>query len=258
MPISGPDILLYEKKDRVVTITLNRPERLNALSLELTQRLTDAWVQFRDDDDAWVAIVTGAGDKAFCTGFDLVDQAERDERGEGVPELPRFYPHQIWKPVIAAVNGYAIAGGLWLAKSCDIRIASEHAEFGIAETRWNMPAHWVYDLTAELNMGHTLEIALWGDRRIPAQRAYEMGLVNRVVSREKLMDEAMSWAESMRYLAPRCVRNLKQIIHRGRYLAPSEAEAFGKALEVNLRGMEDTIEGPRAFAEKRKPVFKNK
>ena len=260
MPISGQNILLYEKSDGVVTITLNRPERQNAVSWELQRRLADAWVQFRDDDDARVAILTGAGDKTFCTGADLVEQSETDEReGKAVhPELLQMCPVEIWKPIIAAVNGYAIAGGFWLAKSCDIRIASENAEFGIAESKWNMPAFWIHDLTAELSIAHALEIALWGDRRISAQRAYEMGFVNKVVPRDKLMDEAMSWADSMRYLAPRCVRNFKQIIRRGRYLSYADGEAFAKALENNLIGMEDTIEGPRAFAEKRKPVFKDK
>ena len=259
MPISGPDILLYEKKDRIVTLTINRPERMNALSIELLERMADAWIQFRDDDDAWVAIVTGAGDRAFCTGFDLIDQAERDKRGEGLPlVLPKFYPFQIWKPIIAAINGYAVAGGWWLAQSCDIRIAAEHAESGIPETRWNMPGGWVHGLTRRLNLGHALEIALWGDGRISAQRGYEMGWINRVVPKEKLIEEAMSWAERMLFLAPRSVRNLKEVLYRSYDKSSADAEAFGTALETNLLGMEDTIEGSKAFAEKRKPDFKNK
>ena len=258
MPISGSEILIYEKKRRIVTITLNRPERMNALSLELIERLAEAWLRFRDDD-AWVAVITGAGDQAFCTGFDLVDQAERDKEGKEVPlVLPRFYPFQIWKPIIAAINGYTISGGWWLAQYCDIRIAAEHAEFSIAETRWNMPAGWVHDLTRKLGQGHALEIALWGDSRISAQRGYEIGFINKVVPKDKLMDEAMAWAERMLYLAPRCVKNLKEILYRSYDMAASEAEAFANALEANLMGMEDKIEGARAFTEKRKPVFRNK
>lgn len=262
MPVSGPDILLYEKKDKIVTITLNRPERMNALSLELLDRMADAWVKFRDDEDAWVAIFTGTGDKAFSAGFDLIDQAERAQKGDvGRPlVLPSCTPAtlNVWKPVIAAINGYAIAGGFMMAQHCDIRIAAEHAQFGIAETRWNMPAFWVVDLTRQLSLAHALEIALWGDGRMTAQRGYEIGWINRVVPKEKLMEEAFSWAERMLYLAPRCVRNLKEIIYRGFYTPPSEGIAFAKALEQNLVGMEDSIEGPKAFAEKRKPVFKNK
>jgi enoyl-CoA hydratase/carnithine racemase len=259
MPISGPDILIYEKKDRVVTMTINRPERLNAISMELAYRMEEAWVKFRDDDDAWVAVVTGSGDKAFCTGFDLIDQAERNRKGEPMPMvLPHFYPYEIWKPVIAAINGFAIAGGWWLAQACDIRISAEHAECGIAETRWNMPAGWVHSLPRRVNLGHALEIALWGDARITAQRGYEIGWINRVVPKEKLMTEAMSWADRMRYLAPRSVRNLKEIIYRSYDMSYPDAAAFGIALEHNLLGMEDTLEGNKAFNEKRKPNYKNK
>jgi len=254
MPVSGSDVLLYEKQDKVVVITINRPERMNSVSIELMERLAEAWARFRSDDDAWVAILTGAGDKAFCTGRDLIEHSET-----GTPQkLPDCFPRDIWKPVIAAINGYAVAGGWQFAQACDIRIAAERAEFGIAETRWNMPAFWVYDLTRQLNLGHALEIALWGNRRITAQRCYEMGWINKVVPQDKLMEEALQWADDMRYLAPRSVRNLKQIIYRGFYLPPAEAEAFALALEQNLIGMQDSIEGPKAFAEKRKPVFKNK
>ncbi|MDY7035656.1 MAG: enoyl-CoA hydratase-related protein [Thermodesulfobacteriota bacterium] len=257
MPIRGKEILIREKKDKIVIITLNRPERLNAISFELMERLEEVWKDFYEDEDSWVAVLTATGDKAFCTGYDLLDQAERDKKGLGMPKkLPAITPAGIWKPTIAAINGFAIAGGFWLAQNCDIRIAAETAEFGIAETRWNLPAYWVHDLTRELHIGHALEIALWGDRRITAQRGYEMGWINRVVPPEKLMEEAMSWAESMLYLGPRCVRNLKEIIYRSYYMTPPEGEAFGIALEQNLKGMEDTIEGPKAFAEKRKPQFK--
>lgn len=262
MAIKGKDVLLYEKKNRIVTITLNRPERMNAQSVELLERLSDAWNEFRGDEDAWVAILTGAGDKAFCTGFDLIDQAERAKAGN--TEMPAivfrdtYQPKNIWKPIIAAINGFAVGGGWRLAQDCDIRIASESAEFGIPETRWNMPAYWVTGLSPQLQLGHVLEIALWGDKRISAKRGYEIGWINKVVSNDKLMEEAYSWAERMIYLAPRSVQNLKQIIYRSRYLPPLEATEYARSLEQNLVGMEDSIEGQQAFAEKRKPQFKNK
>ena len=257
MPISGPDILLYEKKNRVVTITLNRPERMNALTEELMERLIQAWRRFDEDDDAWVAIVTGAGGKAFSTGADLIEMKEMTEKGIS-PKSPRFYDISTWKPVIAAINGHAISGGWAIAQGCDIRIASEKAEFGIAETRWNIPAGWVYSLTRQIHLGHALEVVLWGDARISAQRAYEIGWLNRVVPQEQVMDEARSWAERMLTLGPRCVRNLKEILYRSFYMKPEESEAFYRALEANLEGMEDSYEARRAFAEKRKPVFRNR
>ena len=259
MPIHGREVLLYEKQDRVVTMTINRPERMNALSVDLLRRLKESWIQFRDDDDAWVAILTGAGDRAFCSGRDLIEQAEMDAAGVRFPreELSSLFC-EVWKPTIAAINGYAIAGGWSLAQACDIRIAAEHAELGIAETRWNMPAGWVAPLTRQLQLGHALEIALWGDARITAQRGYEIGWINRVVPKEKLLEEALSWADRMRYLAPACVRNLKQILYRGFDMTPAEGIVFADALEQNLIGMEDSIEGPKAFTEKRRPVFKNR
>lgn len=257
MPISGPSVLLYDKKDRIVTITMNRPERMNALSDELRERLADAWRRFEEEEDAWVAILTGTGDKAFCAGMDLIEENERNKRGIKRPS-PNFAPPFISKPVIAAINGYAIAGGWLMAQICDIRIAAEHAELGIAETRWNLSAGWVGDLPQLLHMGHALEIALWGDGRISAQRGYEIGFINRVVPKEKLMEEAMSWAERMLCLGPRSVRNLKETLYRGCYMQSEEGRAFGYALAQNLKGMEDSIEGPRAFTEKRKPVFKNR
>ena len=179
MPISGPDILLYEKKDRIVTITLNRPERMNALSVELIQRIHDSFMKFRDDDDAWVAILTGAGDKAFSAGFDLLDEAGRGEgTGGRIKQDDITVMQETFKPIIAAINGYAIAGGWRIAQYCDIRIASEHAEMGISETRWNMTAGWICDLTRQIGLGHALEIALWGDQRITAQRGYEIGWID--------------------------------------------------------------------------------
>ena len=258
MPITGPEVLLYEKKDRIVTITLNRPERANALSVELMHRLIESWKRFDEDDDAWVAVVTGAGNRVFCPGADLVELKETYTTTHHMPKWPEFYLTGTWKPLIAAINGHASSGGWALAQSCDIRIISEKAELGIAETQWNMPAGWVYGLTRQLQLAHALEVVLWGDARITAQRAYEMGWVNRVVPADKVLEEAMRWAERMCQLGPRCVRNLKEILYRSYTMTQEEAEEFYHPLEANLTGMEDTEEGSRAFVEKRKPQFHNR
>lgn len=259
---SRADILLYEKQDHVVTMTMNRPERLNALSFELWDKLRNAFQEFKNDDDAWVAILTGVGDKAFCAGADMKAIQEYELKGiplpSDVPDLDPFIT-ELFKPTIAAVNGLAIAGGMWLAMCCNIRIASDHAEFGIAETRWNMPIQWVATLGQHLLLNHAIELALWGDGRINAERAYEIGFVNKVVPKGKALEEAMAWADRMRYLAPRCVRNSLEMILRGAYAnSAHDALRFARVLEKNLGGMEDSREGRTAFAEKRKPVFRNK
>ncbi len=261
-------ILKYEthQNGRIVVMTMNRPEAMNSLSGELSGAIADGWRRFAEDDEAWVAIITGAGDRAFCAGADLKQTATaretggeifRGRGGGGMSVYPLAESLNLWKPTIAAINGYAVAGGWMIAQQCDIRIAAEHAEMGIAEARWNMGAGWIHDLTRQIGLGHALELVLWGDQRITAQRAYEMGWVNRVVPRENLMEEAMEWAERILALAPRAVRNFKEILYRGYYMEPLQGRAFARGIEQNLQGMADSLEGPKAFAEKRKPNFTN-
>ncbi len=250
------DILLYDKKDRIVTITLNRPDKMNALSQALSDRIYEAFQRFNSDDDALVAIITGAGDRAFSAGGDLNDPEEIRAATAGI--LPDWHYVDIWKPMIAAINGFCVTLGWLLAQKCDIRIAAEEAQFGITATRLNFSGSFASEVIRVLHRAHALEIMLWGDTLISAQRAYEMGWLNRVVPKEKLMDEAMSWAERMLYLAPRSVRNIKQMIYHGDHMAPPQARAFADALSAGLASMEDTTEGVRAVLEKRKPVFRNK
>lgn len=256
MAISGPDIFQYEKKGRIIIMTINRPERMNTLTSELWESLAQGWDRFEDDEDAWVAVLTGAGDRVFCAGAEV--GGGNSTTGIAEEKIPRLFSLQASKPMIAAINGHVVAGGWMLAQKCDIRIAVEHAELGITETRFNLPANFVVDLTRQMHLGHALEIAIWGDRRITAQRGYEMGWINRVVPKEKLMEEAMSWAERILYLGPRAIRNIKRLLYEGFYMHPSVAMRFAFALGANLNGMEDSIEGIKAFSEKRKPQFKNK
>lgn len=257
MPLTGPNILLYEKRDKIVIMTLNRSERGNSLSHEMFDRLDEAWERFDNDDDAWVAIITGAGNKTFCTGMDIVD-FDKVAMGEMTKHPHKFFSKQIWKPMIAAINGHAIAGGLNLAHRCDIRIAAEHAQLGISESPLNAPAGWVCNLTRQMLLGHALELALWGDKNITAQRGYEIGFINKVVPGDKLMDEAMTWAERMLCMGPQAVRNIKRILCEGYYIPESIFLPFAYGLEENEIGMEDTEEGLKAFFEKRKPKFKNR
>lgn len=259
--------LLYETIDdgRIAIITMNRPERMNSSDPGMAHRWVDAWTTFAADDNQWVAIVTGAGDRAFSAGQDLKIRAELEIEGGDAPYRGRARPVTpigerlgCWKPTIAALNGFAIAGGWSVAQNCTFRIAAEHAEMNIAEARWNQGAGFVAWLPRLMNMGHALEICIMGDRRVSAQRAYEMGFVNKVVAKDDLMDEAVDWARRICNLAPRSVRNFNQLINQCFTMTVPEAQAFASALEYNLRGMEDSVEGPKAFAEKRIPVFKNR
>ena len=259
--------LLYETIDegRVAIITMNRPERMNSSDPGMAHRWVDAWTTFAADDNQWVAIVTGAGDRAFSAGQDLKIRAELEIEGGDAPYQRRARAVTpigerlgCWKPTIAALNGFAIAGGWSVAQNCTFRIAAEHAEMNIAEARWNQGAGFVAWLPRLMNMGHALEICIMGDRRVSAQRAYEMGFVNKVVAKEDLMDEAVDWARRICNLAPRSVRNFNQLINQCFTMTIPEAQAFASALEFNLRGMEDSLEGPKAFAEKRTPVFKGR
>ena len=267
---AGEPVVLVETHDagRIHVITLNRPERLNAIGGGLNEALYDAFTRFRDDLAARVAILTGAGDRAFCAGMDLKDSADRMaaiERGEqSGPLIPQATKSiaplseglGLWKPTIAAINGYAIAGGFNLAMQCDIRIAAEHARIGIAEARWNRKgAGWMAPLTRQIGLGNALQLVLWGDTQWTAQRAYEAGWVQEVVPRERLMETAMSYARRAVDMAPRSVRNIKETMYRAYYMTPEVAQAFGRAIEENIEGMQDTIEGARAFAEKRRPNY---
>jgi len=250
------DILVYEKKERICTISLNCPEKLNAISMELSDRILEALERFECDDEVWVGIVTGVGEVAFSAGGDLNDPDEIE--GATTGELPRWYTNEISKPMIAAINGYCMTLGWALAQKCDIRIAAEHAQFGIKATRFNFSGAFASDLIRHLHPAHALEIMLWGDSIISAQRAYEMGWVNRVVPKGRLMEEARAWAERMLNLAPRSVRNIKQMMHYGHEMSQGTARAFARVVSADLSSMEDTTEGIRSFLEKRKPDFKNR
>ena len=259
--------LLYETIDdgKIAIITINRPERMNSSDPEMPYRWIDAWTMFAEDDECWAAIVTGAGDRAFSAGQDLKIRSDLEAKGGDAPYqrrarsvLPLGEKLGCWKPTIAAINGYTVGGGWNTAQQCTIRIAAEHAELGIAEARWNQSAPYVAWLPRIIGMGHALELCIMGDRRISAQRAYEIGFVNKVVAKELLMDEAIDWARRILAMAPRAIRNYIELIHRCYTMSISESQAFAAALEYNLRGMEDSLEGPKAFAEKRTPVFKNR
>jgi enoyl-CoA hydratase/carnithine racemase len=268
----GPEVLVDRAAEgRIHVITLNRPHRLNALGGGLRAALYDAWTDFRDDPTARVAVLTGAG-RAFSAGADLIEAAEQRAaaaRSDAPdPEADTQARAQwraattlaegmgVWKPVIGAINGPAVAGGFALAMQADIRVMADTAWVGIAEARWNMGgASWMIPVTRQIGLASALELILWGDTRYDAARCHELGWVQRVVPPDQLLPAAMEYAERMLQMAPRAVRNFKQALYRGYYMEPLVGSAYGDALEQNLAGMHDSIEGPRAFAEKRAPRF---
>lgn len=267
----GPVVLVDKVEDgRIHIITMNRPHRMNSIGDGLNEALYDAWIDFRNDPRARVAILTGAGTRAFCAGADLLNAASRSRdpeanqsialarrnAGDAKHWVPLAEKLGVWKPTIAAINGFAIAGGFQFAMQCDIRVMADTARVGIAETRWNLTAaHWAIPLTRQIGLGPALELTLWGDTQFDAQRCYELGWANRVVPQAQLMDAAMEYARRALDMAPRAVRNMKEAMYRGFYMDPLMGEVFGGALEANLAGMQDSVEGPRAFAERRRPNF---
>jgi len=268
--VFGPVVTL-DKHDggHVYVITMNRPHRMNSIGDGLGEALYDAFVEFRDDPEARVAILTGAGERAFCAGADLIATSETRRSPAEPGAAPRYRAPRsaknlvplaeslnLWKPTIAAINGFAVAGGFMYAMQCDIRVMAEHARIGIGEARWNMAGSgWMIPVTRQLGLGSALEPILWGDTQYDAQRCYQLGWAQRVVPMERLMEAAMEYAHRALEMAPRAVRNFKEALYRGYYMEPLVADAFGRALDQNLAGMQDSVEGPTAFSEKRRPHF---
>src|SRR5579884_1485151 len=194
--------ILYEKTGRIATITINRPEALNANDPQTNQELTEAWADFRDDPEVWIGILTGAGDRAFCAGADLKEMIPSLTEQARAGMLAEFNfggitrGFRTWKPIIAAVNGFALAGGTELALACDIRIASENARFGQPEVRWAIipGAGGTQRLPRAIGASAALEIILTG-RQVPADEALRLGLVHRVVPHAEVMAEARKTAE---------------------------------------------------------------
>jgi enoyl-CoA hydratase len=254
--------ILYSQEDAIVTITLNRPEALNAINRQLRQELNAAIVRFDRDDTARVAIVTGAG-RAFCAGRDLKERAADNAAGVqaraadsmGAESLALF--EQTWKPTIAAINGYAMAGGWAIAQMCDLRVAAEDATMGITETRWSLLPPFATALPKLIPMAAALELVMTA-KPITAQRAYEIGFVNRVVPKDRLMEEAEALARQIIANAPLSIRYFKELAYRGVDMSEPALAALTRHLYDQLLRTEDAKEGPRAFAEKRQPQWKGR
>ena len=255
--------IIYEKKGRLAYVTLNREERRNAIDGATSQELLDAFTDFKSDDEVWVAILTGAGDVAFSAGADLVAMAESFRGGQGmrfdVPFAGITRGYECWKPMIAAINGYCLAGGLELALCCDIRIAAEHATFGLPEPkRAIIPgAGGTQRLPRAAPLAFVMELMLTGER-FDAQMALNFGLVSRVVPADQLMPTVEGIAAKMLECGPLAVRSIKQAVLRGREMTLAEGLKLESELTGKIFATEDAREGPTAFAQKRKPEYKGR
>ena len=250
----------YEVRDGVAIITLNRPEAMNSLNAEMREGLTAAWKTVASDENVLCSILTGAGQDAFCAGADLKTMIPKESFAEirfGSKRPPHLLSGmEMDKPIICAVNGYAMGGGMELALACDIRIGSENAEFAQAEVRvGSIPgAGGTQRLPRTISQSDALLMLLTGDR-IPADEALRMGIVSRVVPQPQLMDAALKIAGRIARNAPLSVRAIKQLVRDGAGLPLDRALALeGHVLGI-LRDTADRAEGRSAFREKRLPVF---
>jgi E-phenylitaconyl-CoA hydratase len=251
------DSATYALDGHVATITYNRPDALNAINAEMRRDLNQAFSRFRDDEDAWVAIVTVSG-RAFCVGADLRQGAGAAGEFPGTfwekPTLNSFESGwEIFKPIIAAVNGYCLGYGLTLATWCDFVLASDRAEFGLPEVRLGVPAIVAsIRLPQRINWADAMELLLTGER-IDAERAHAMGLVWRVVPHDTLLDEATSLANRLLGGAPLAQRAMKEMAMRTRHMATLEAIRFGETMRHVVATTPDAAEGFLAAAEDRPP-----
>ena len=257
-------ITIYEKKGRIAYITLNRPEVLNAMNNQVKKELSEIWIDLRDDSEVWMAIISGAGEGAFSTGSDVKQFAEwatsgQSRMSDGLEPLQEGLI-EIYKPMIAAINGWCVGGGLELALCCDIRIATEKSQFGLMEPKIGAMARGggAIRLPNQIPFAVAMEMLLTADT-IDARRAYEVGLINQVVpSSKELMPAAEKMAERILACNPIGVRVTKEQAWRGFNLPNAVGLALRYIGNTEMAASEDSKEGSIAFAEKRKPVWKGK
>jgi enoyl-CoA hydratase len=251
-----PETIRYEKDGHVAVITLDRPDALNALTLEMLAAIDRIAVAVSDDPDVWAVILTGAGDRAFCAGADLKEAIPSFSGGAvlGNPDITKRQFSDVYKPVITAVNGVCIAGGLELVLATDLRIGAEHATFGLGEVRWGViPAGGSHiRLPRQVPWAVAMELLLTG-QPIDARRAYDVGLINRVVPAADLMPAARQLAETICKNGPLAVRTAKEIAVRS--LELEKGFVLERGLGARVFASDDAKEGPRAFAERRAPKF---
>lgn len=258
--------ILLEKHKAVWLITINRPDKMNSLDLDDNEELVEIWRRFDLDPEARVAVVTGAGTEAFCAGADLKTYT-RQYATTPAPEFRRKYTNgpgfggitrgmDIYKPTLAAVNGYAISGGFELALACDIRFATPNAEFALQDSKWGFHAcdGGLIRLPQIVGLGHAMEIILSGDR-VDCETGYRMGLVNRIVPQEDLVASAMDYASMLATRSPLSHQFAKEVLKRAVGLSMDEALKLESRSFYDVGQTDDLSEGTTAFREKRQARF---
>jgi len=250
--------VLLEKRNHIAYVTINRPERLNACDFETYARLADIWNEYRDDAELRVAILTGVGERAFCAGSDV--KSNYVEAGGADPAKSPFpIMLELTKPIIAAINGHANGGGLEQALACDIRVAAEHAQFGLGEVRlgWLPGGGGTQRLPRLIPLGRALEMLYTGNR-IDAAEALRLGLVDHVVPMNQLMTKCESIATEISKSAPLAVQRIKRVALEGLDRPLLEGLKLEREGYRWLVATDDAREGALAFAEKRPPNWKGK
>jgi enoyl-CoA hydratase/carnithine racemase len=256
------DHVVYEKRGHVAYVTLNRPERMNALDAHSHAELIEIFDDFERDPDAWLAIITGAGDRAFCAGNDLKATAQASANGERrVGPDARFAAitrgYDCPKPLIAAVNGVAAGGGFEIALACDVVIAADTARFGLPEPRVGLiaGAGGIHRLTRQIPLKQAMGMLMTG-RLIDGEEGRRLGFVNEVVPAAQLIEAAERWASEMLECSPLLLQITKESAQAGFGLTVDEAIALDWQERIpRMLASQDYVEGPKAFAEKRAPVW---
>ena len=249
------DLVERKRHGDVVEIRMNRPEKLNAMNTQLLTELAEAWTEYENTPAEKIAVLTAAG-RAFCAGEDLVEAAERGTPGfaPGLPYDP-FWNMTLAKPLIAAVNGWAMGGGFIQTYLCDLRLASRNAVFEISEARHWLLGAYKFGFTDTLPWPIATELAL--GMRMSAERAYEIGFVNRLVDTpDDLLPAALEMCDHLLSIPPSSLRNTIDMARRLRPTIPPDVQARGAELSASGGAIEDVMEARRAFAEKRRPNFK--
>jgi enoyl-CoA hydratase/carnithine racemase len=256
-----PDTVLYEQDNHVVTISYHRPDRMNAINGQMREELNAAWLRFRDDEEAWVAILTGTG-RAFCAGADVREGGAAGTFAGTFWEKPTINSFEsgleLFKPTIAAINGPCLGYAVTAVSFCVFVIASERATFGFPEVRLGVPTIvGAIRMPQRLAWADAMELLLVGEA-VDAERAKEMGLVWKIVPHDNLMSEARLLADRLCKSAPLAVRATKEVSVRARTLPWIESVRFGETMRLVASGSADAAEGRAAFREKRSPNWQGK